>query len=280
MGHDENGKRVSTTVTKTTVVDGEGNKTTEVETVVRYLDDGGRVERTKEIIRDDSNKKALENKRSSQTVKNTVTEKTIRSPPAASLAKESLKSPEVAMIATDCRFGLAVTDSKMDSKDPNLPNLGDANKWRKTEYFLKLGRLLPTLGVVSQYYSDKEDEEKYNNDRRQQQKSRWDKSSERNDEKSTTNNNFLVPTLPDNSRTKYYLNRLEEQMIKNLKMMKLLALEMTKDDFPKKVYISGQKILENMGPTVERTGKLMKDVFGMWFGGRIGWGGDDGSRRR
>jgi hypothetical protein len=271
MGHDENGKRIATTVTKTTVVDGEGNKRTEIETVVRHLDDGGRVERKKEIHND--NNKAVKKdqvERESQAP--------TPAPQAASFTKESLKPPEVAMIATDCRFGLAVTDSKMDSKDPNLPNFGDATKWRKTQYFLKLGRLLPTIGVVSQY---NEDEQKYD-EQRPKQKSRWDKSSSdrENEEKSDrSTSNFPVPTLPDTSRTKYYLNRMGEQMIKNLQMMKLLALEMTKPDFPKKVYYSGQKILDNMGPTVERTGKLMKDVFGMWFGGRIGWGGDDGRRR-
>jgi len=49
MTRDENGKRVATTVTKTTVVDGDGKKRTETETTVRHLDEGGRVE-TKKVV--------------------------------------------------------------------------------------------------------------------------------------------------------------------------------------------------------------------------------------
>ena len=73
------------------------------------------------------------------------------------------------------------------------------------------------------------------------------------------------------------IDRTVQQMEKNLNMMKIFAVEMTKPDFPKKVYYTGEKILDNIGPTAERTGKLMKDVFSFWFGG-IGWG-DDGRRR-
>ena len=277
MGHDENGKRISTTVTKTTIVDGEGNKRTETETVVRHLDDGGRVERRKEIHDDKSKQQQQQVEQARANAKPAADQSK-----AADESTNHIKKPvEIAVIATDCRFGMAVTDSKMDSKDPNLPTLGDADKWRKTEYFFKLGRLFPTLGVVSQYYSDKDEQQRYDEQRQQQKKSRWDKSAERDkEEKSDVSTpNFPIPSMPETSRAKYYADRIGEQMEKNLNMMKLFVLEMIKPDFPKKVYYSGEKIIDNMGPTVERTGKLMKDVFAMWFGGGIGWGGDDGRRR-
>jgi hypothetical protein len=174
----------------------------------------------------------------------------------------------------------------MDNRDPNLPNLGDADKWRKTEYFFKLGRLLPTLGIVSQYYSEKDQQHQYTEQRQREKKNRWDKSVERDEAKTGKTDglrsNFPIPSdLPDTSRTKYYMNRLGDQMEKNLIMMKLFVGEMIKPDFPKKVYYSGQKIADNMGPTAERAGKLMKDVFNMWFGGSLGWsGGEEGGRKR
>ena len=80
------------------------------------------------------------------------------------------------------------------------------------------------------------------------------------------------------SRTKYWLDRISDQMEKNAKMMKVLAGEMFKPEFPKKVYHTGQKTFDNIGPTAERTGKLMSDVFNVWFGGSLGW--DSGDRKR
>ena len=56
--------------------------------------------------------------------------------------------------------------------------------------------------------------------------------------------------------------------------------EMTKPEFPKKVQLSGEKIVDNMGPTLEQTGKLMGDVWDMWMGwsGNAGNGGGGGNR--
>ena len=253
---DENGKRVATTITKTTTVDNEGKRRVETETITRYLDEGGRVERKRET-HDDSKKKLDDLKRD-----DTNTQSPAPSPPptsetqAATDPNQALKPPEIAMVATDCRFGLAVTDSKMNSKDLTIHNQGDSAKWRKTEYLIKLGRLFPTLGVVSQYYDDKEQQEqKYNEQRQGEKKSATKEESGAN----------FIPSFLDSSRIKYYLDRMGENMEKNLNMIKTLTLEMTKPDFPKKTYHSGQKIIDNMGPTVERTGKLMNDVFNMWF---------------
>ena len=62
-------------------------------------------------------------------------------------------------------------------------------------------------------------------------------------------------------------------------------------DFPKKVKVGGEKVLDNLGPTVERTGRLMKGVWDMWTGwvfsddeggggGRRGGGGVGGASSR
>ena len=185
------------------------------------------------------------------------------------------KPLEIAMIATDSRFGISVTDSKMNPKDPSLPNLGDASKWRKTEYFFKLGRFFPTLGVVSQYYSEKE-KSQYTEQQSEKKQKRWEKAMER--DKDNKQSDALSLPKVDNSKTQYYLTKISEQMGKNLEMMKIFAGEIIKPEFPKKVYHTGEKIVDQLGPTAERTGKLMKDVFGMWFGS-MGWSGDDGRRR-
>ena len=185
------------------------------------------------------------------------------------------KPLEIAMIATDSRFGISVTDSKMNPKDPSLPNLGDASKWRKTEYFFKLGRFFPTLGVVSQYYSEKE-KSQYAEQQSEKKQKRWEKAMER--DKDNKQSDALSLPKVDNSKTQYYLTKISEQMGKNLEMMKIFAGEIIKPEFPKKVYHTGEKIVDQLGPTAERTGKLMKDVFGMWFGS-LGWSGDDGRRR-
>ncbi|KAL7481884.1 hypothetical protein ACHAW6_007572 [Cyclotella cf. meneghiniana] len=297
---DENGKRIVTTVTKTTIVDAEGNRRVETETTTRHLDDGGRVE-TQKVVYDDK-KDALKNRDNTAQMNEKSTDKESSSV-AAPTDNTFNPRAQVAMISTDCLFGLAVTDSKSDEpNDPVIPNLGDASKWRKTEYLFRLGRFIPPFMVVSQYYNDKEEAERrrqqqhkeYDEKRQRQKKGRWGKSAERSngsdrDDESAegksegSNINFPHPSnLPiDNSRARYYLARIDEQMEKNIDMMKVVLGEMLKPEFPRKVYDSGKKIYDNMGPTAERTAKLMKDVFNMWVGGSI-WddGGDSGGGRK
>ncbi|KAL3781699.1 hypothetical protein HJC23_009917 [Cyclotella cryptica] len=298
---DENGKRIVTTVTKTTIVDAEGNRRTETETTTRHLDDGGRVE-TKKVVHNDKNNALKKWDNTAPT--NDKPKDQESSSVAATAAKTINPSEEVVMISSNCLFGLAVTDSKSDEpNDPGVPKLGDASKWRTTEYLFRLGRFIPPFAVVSQYYNDKEEVERrrqqhqkeYDEKRQRQKKGRLEKSSERADssdsdseaaEDKSKGSNTLFPlpsNLPiDNSRARYYLARIDEQMEKNINMMKIVLGEMLKPEFTRKVYDSGKKIYENMGPTAERTGKLMKDVFNMWVGGSIGWddGGDSGGGRK
>lgn len=332
MTRDENGKRVATTITKTTVVDAEGKKRTETETTVRHLDEGGRVE-TKKVVHVDGGGESS----SSSTTAATPNQKDGRnndarkpqqqstphhphhmpppyfgSPPGAIIDSSVPPSPpQVCQLATDLRLGLGVTDgTSADPDNPNAPPVrkGSSGGWRKTEYLFRLGRFIPPFLVVSQYYEDKEEEERrrqqltkeYNEKRQRQKESRWGKSSERQDKQekskddgrsdaddSTTpemdgaNNNFPIPAnLPiDTSRTEYFLQRLHTQMEKNAAMMGFMLKQMLKPDFPKKVYHSGERIYENLGPTAERTGKLMKDVWQMWvnnLGNNFGWDQDDG----
>jgi len=47
-----------------------------------------------------------------------------------------------------------------------------------------------------------------------------------------------------------------------------------KPTFPRLVWGGGESILDNMGPTAERTGKLMRDVWDMW----MGWAARGGGR--
>jgi len=227
----------------------------------------------------------------------------MQSPPGAIVDASAPPSPpQVAEIATDLRLGLAVTDST--SSDPDNPNQvvrksSGSGGWRKTEYLFRLGRFVPPFMVVSQYYEDKEEEERrrkeltkeYNERRHRLKESRWGKSNERQQQEKSKGGSddddntpesegtsiFPIPAnFPiDTSRVEYFLQRLDTQMEKNAAMMGIMMKQMFKPDFPKKVRISGEKILENLGPTAERTGKLMKDVWTMWVESWIN-GDDDG----
>ena len=325
MTRDENGKRVATTVTKTTTVDGEGKKRTETETTVRHLDEGGRVE-TKKVVHVDGGEDssssssttaaaaAKSDDKRRQTARslsprgladNTPSpfyKQSPRAPPGAIVDPSAPPSPpEVAEIATDLRLGLAVTDNT--SSDPDNPNKGvrksisgSSGGWRKTEYLFRLGRFVPPFMVVSQYYEDKVEEERrrkeltkeYNERRQRQKENRWGKSSEKDKSKGSVSEDdisegtsyFPIPlNFPiDTSRAEYYLQRLDTQMDKNSAMMGIMLRQILKPDFPQKVVASGERIFENLGPTAERTGKLMKDVWTMWVGS---WdNGDDDGRRR
>jgi hypothetical protein len=226
----------------------------------------------------------------------------MQSPPGAIVDPSAPPSPpQVAEIATDLRLGLAVTDGT--SSDPDNPNQvvrksSGSGGWRKTEYLFRLGRFVPPFMVVSQYYEDKEEEDRrrkeltkeYNERRQRQKESRWGKSSERQQEEKSNGGSdddnpesegmstFPIPAnFPiDTSRIEYFLQRLDTQMEKNAAMMGIMMKQIFKPDFPKKVRISGERILENMGPTAERTGKLMKDVWTMWVSSW--YNGDDDGR--
>lgn len=335
MTRDEHGKRVATTVTKTTVVDGDGKIRTETETTIRHLDEGGRVETKKVVHVDGGDGEDTSSTTTSpnRNGKNDDDAQTIQrggvraahfhsnmppsppffpSPPGAIIDTSAPASPpQVAEIATDLRLGLAVTDST--STDPDNPNARKSSSgsggWRRTEYLFRLGRFIPPFMVVSQYYEDKEEEERrrkqltkeYNEKRQRQKENRWGKSTSSNrqqqEEKSSNRdsdddnitpetNNFPVPAnFPiDISRSEYLLQRLHTQMEKNAAMMGAMLKQMLKPDFPRKVYQSGERIYENLGPTAERTSKLMKDVWTMWVGSWEWGNGDDdrrgGSRRR
>jgi len=317
MTRDDNGKRVATTVTKTTTVDGEGKKRVETETTVRHLDEGGRVE-TNKVVQVDGGEDASSTTSSSATnaagaKPNEKRRHTARSlSPRGFADEDNMPSPfnqsqlnevidpsappsppEVAEIATNLRLGLAVTDGT--SSDPDNPNQvarksSGSGGWRKTEYLFRLGRFVPPFMVVSQYYEDKVEEERrrkeltkeYNERRQRQKENKWGKKfSERqqqekeakdgseedgNTSESEGTSNFPIPSdFPiDTSRVEYYLQRLHTQMEKNAAMMEIMVKQIFKPDFPHKVRHSGERILENMGPTAERTGKLMKDVWTMW----------------
>jgi len=318
MTRDDNGKRVATTVTKTTTVDGEGKKRVETETTVRHLDEGGRVE-TNKVVQVDGGEDASSSASSPTTnaagaKPNEKRRHTARSlSPRGFADEDNMPSPfnqsqlnevidpsappsppEVAEIATNLRLGLAVTDGT--SSDPDNPNQvarksSGSGGWRKTEYLFRLGRFVPPFMVVSQYYEDKVEEERrrkeltkeYNERRQRQKENKWGKKfSERQQqekdakdgsgedgntsESEGTSNNFPIPAdFPiDTSRVEYYLQRLHTQMEKNAAMMEIMVKQIFKPDFPQKVRHSGERILENMGPTAERTGKLMKDVWTMW----------------
>eukprot|EP00986_Skeletonema_menzelii_P004588 scaffold1572_cov141-Skeletonema_menzelii.AAC.3 len=337
MTRDENGKRVATTITKTTTVDEKGKKRVETETTVRHLDEGGRVE-TKKVVHVDGGEDASTSSSSNAAAgdggsgsakSNDKRRHTARSlsprgfedsdpspffqspvPGAIVDPSKPPSPPEVAEIATNLLLGLAVTDGT--SSDPDNPNQmvrksNGSGGWRKTEYLFRLGRFIPPFMVVSQYYEDKEEEarrrkeltKEYNERRQRQKDNRWGKFGEKQrQEKSKKDSgedgnapesdgisNFPMPAdFPiDTSRAEYYLQRLHTQMEKNASMMEIMLKQVFKPDFPQKVRHSGERILENMGPTAERTGKLMKDVWTMWVGS---WGeGDDddrgaGGRRR
>ena len=64
-------------------------------------------------------------------------------------------------------------------------------------------------------------------------------------------------------------------MDKNTAMMGIMLRQIIKPDFPQKVFHSGERVFQNLGPTAERTGKLMKDVWKIWVG-PFGTGDDNG----
>jgi len=65
------------------------------------------------------------------------------------------------------------------------------------------------------------------------------------------------------SRTEYYLQRTFVQMAENANMMSFIVTDiMMKPDFPRKVRAGGERILDNVRPTAERTVKLMRGVMG------------------
>ncbi|KAL7432578.1 hypothetical protein ACHAXH_006155, partial [Discostella pseudostelligera] len=301
---DENGKRVVTTVTNTTIVDGDGKRRTETVTTQRHVDDGGRVETTKVVHGDDASAEQDH-------------PPVIPPPPFPFLRPASMRPdvvlpsdeptspPEVAVIATDCLLGVSISDSASTDPDSfvvpsssSSPSTGNNGKsksgWRKTEYLFKLGRFIPPFMIVGKYYKDEEEEERrrkemqreYNDMRDRLRKNRWDKRSSKDESEKKDADVKLNPSNTEissnishvSTQTEYYLQRIYVQMVKNATMMKFLCGEMMKPDFPKKVKVGGEKVLDNIGPTVERTGRLMKDVWDMW----TGWvfGDDEGGSRR
>ena len=158
--------------------------------------------------------------------------------------------------------------------------------------------------LVAKYYKDEEEEQRrrtemqkeYNELTNKLKKNRWDKSSERDTDDDKTKPK-LEYEMEDNakttqvtndlsdmsSRTKYYMQRIYVQMIKNVEMMEHLATNVIlKEDFPKKVHVQGKKIYNEIGPTAERTGELMQKVWDMWIGyasGKSGggWSGSGSS---
>eukprot|EP00579_Thalassiosira_antarctica_P031735 CAMPEP_0201995378 /NCGR_PEP_ID=MMETSP0905-20130828/2844_1 /ASSEMBLY_ACC=CAM_ASM_000554 /TAXON_ID=420261 /ORGANISM="Thalassiosira antarctica, Strain CCMP982" /LENGTH=626 /DNA_ID=CAMNT_0048550469 /DNA_START=34 /DNA_END=1911 /DNA_ORIENTATION=- len=310
MDRDENGKRVVTTVTKKTMVNGEGKRKTMTLTVERHVDDGGRVVTKKEVQIDGKDVDQIEvgtNPSGNDAIRsvldggtNNGSDKMANRPPHPMLspfhhplvvaASEPTSPAEVAVIATDCLFGVSVSDSS--STDPEstvVPQKTKTNNnsdnsvgWRKSEYLFRLGRFLPPFMIVNKYYQDKEAEEQrrkemkkeYNDMRESHKKNRWDQLNGRSndtedakiDKKEKEESKHPESPISNNlsnvsTSTEYYLQRIYVQMGKNADMMGVLLKGMIQPDFPKKVQINGQKILDNMGPTAERTGKLMGDVW-------------------
>ncbi len=303
---DENGKRIVTTVTNTTIVDGDGKRRTETVTTKRHVDDGGRVETTKVTHGDDATVGQDHPPVIPPPPFPFLRPASMR-PDVVISSEEPTSPPEVAVIATDCLLGLSVSDSASTDPDSfvvpssSSPSTGNNSKsksgWRKTEYLFKLGRFIPPVMIVGKYYKNEEEEERrrkemqkeYNDMRERLRKNRWNKRLSK-EESSTADKNDEGASLSHPStelssnishvstQTEYYLQSLYVQMVKNATMMKFLCGEMMTPDFPKKVKIGGEKVLENLGPTVERTGRLMKDVWDMW----TGWvfNDDDGGGRR
>lgn len=300
---DEHGKRVVTTVTETTIVDADGKRRTEAETTVRHLDEGGRVETKKVVHTEGGDKKNTANKTDSGNNKGEMPNRPMVAPsapgfthPLVVATADANSTPfEVAVIDTETLFGVAITDSEGEGPDDanyQPSRRGKSNSgWRKTEFLFRLGRFIPPFMVVSQYYENKEadktnQKEEYHKMRQRQLEERLagakGRHKDENEESTTSKNsddtspnplsNSLTSSFPvDSSKTQQFLEKVREQMEKNAKMMKLIALETIKPDFPAKVRSSGEKIVDNFGPTAERAQKLMKDVFELW----VGWGGGD-----
>ncbi len=356
VDRDDDGKRVVTTVTKTTIVDSEGRRRTETVTTRRHVDDGGRVE-TERVADDDDDggggrRRGGDPPRTASTVDSppaaaaggggsngrkkdgsAVDDATTttaaattaggRRPPslddrrgpmspptfpfyrpamiahprvAAVVEKPPTSPPKVAAIATDCLLGVSVADAA--SSDPDG---GKRIGWRKTEYLFKLSRFVPPFMIVGKYYKDEEEEERRRKEMQREyddmlgrlRRNRWDSAAKRDadssssaanssDEKKKKKEGMTGSADAEkdrettdlsrtdtvvSSRTEYYLQRTYVQMAKNANMMTHTVTDvMMKPDFPKKVRAGGERILDNMRPTAERTGKLMRDVWDMWVG--------------
>jgi hypothetical protein len=348
VDRDDDGKRVVTTVTKTTIVDSGGKRKTETVTTRRHVDDGGRVE-TERVADDDGRRRgapprtpstgdsppaaaagggsngrkdgsAVDDATTTATTTTTTTTAGGRRPPphddrrgpmfppafpfyrpamiapprvVAVVEKPPTSPPKVAAIATDCLLGVSVADAA--SSDPDG---GKRIGWRKTEYLFKLSRFVPPFMIVGKYYKDEEEEERRRKEMQKEyddmlsrlRRNRWDSATKRYADSSSSaaispdekkkegmgsadsEKDRKATDLPrtDNvvsSRTEYYLQRTYVQMAKNANMMTHTVTDvMMKPDFPKKVQAGGERILDNIRPTAERTGKLMRDVWDMWVG--------------
>lgn len=307
---DRNGKRISTTVTKTTTVDSEGNRRVETETTVRHLDDGGRVERSR-VVEEDGNaaktRRTEEPKTSARSSGLTAAKRLAAQPVEGEgearrgdeTAAADEGPAEVTMIATDCIFGLSISD--VPSSDPDMPqnttsrqqgskqkSSGSEAGWRQTEYTFRLGRFFPPFMVVGKYYDDPVEDERrrregkreYDEMREGKRKSRWGKSAERLDDGPRRDDERSVGKISDErltaaaSGTEYYLQRLYVQMNKNLDAMVNIGGAMMTPEFAGKVSTAGGKIAQGMVPAAERAVRLVGDVVKMWVDWD-GWGGGD-----
>ncbi len=318
MGRDKDGKRVVTTVTKTTkVID--GKRRTETVITRRHVDDGGRVETEKFIdegrgtngsVPSAAGEDKTMKSRGGDVTSSPMTDAPtvpfqLTTMPRAVVEKSSTSPSKVAAIVTDCLLGVSVTDAS--STDPDgfvsptrsTPASSSSQKngdksssgggktgWRKTEYLFKLGRFIPPFMIVGKYYKDEEEEERrrremqreYDDMRDRLRRNRWYSSAKRDGKSSSSIANDTderkgqrraeLPITNDvSSRTEYYLQRTYVQMAKNASMMShILTDVMMRPDFPRKVRAGGERIIDNMRPTAERTGKLMRDVWDMWMG--------------
>jgi hypothetical protein len=150
--------------------------------------------------------------------------------------------------------------------------------------------------IVGKYYKDEEEEERRRKEMQREyddmlarlRRNRWDTAAGRDAESSSAANppdekkrKEIGPNAEKDrktvklsrtnsvvsSRTEYYLQRTYVQMAKNANMMSYIVTDvMMRPDFPRKVRAGNERILDNMRPTVERTGKLMRDVWDMWVG--------------
>jgi hypothetical protein len=150
--------------------------------------------------------------------------------------------------------------------------------------------------IVGKYYKDEEEEERrwkemqreYNNMLARLRRNRWDAAAGRDADSSSAANppdekkrKEIGPNAEKDQKTanlsrtnsvvlsptEYYLQRTYVQMAKNANMMSYIVTDvMMRPNFPRKVRAGSERILDNMQPTVKRTGKLMRDVWDMWVG--------------
>mmetsp|Transcript_3705 Transcript_3705/g.8326 ORF Transcript_3705/g.8326 Transcript_3705/m.8326 type:complete len:595 (+) Transcript_3705:114-1898(+) len=294
---DGNGKRVVTTVTETVTVDDNGKRKTETETTVRHLDDGGRVETKKEVHAEDGDDvgNGDELKNSSRAPRVAPSAPMFGPPAIVAPAGPPTSPPEVAVIDTETLFGVAITDAAGQHPDdvdyqPNQRG-GDGSGWRRTEFLFRLGRFIPPFMLVSQYYDSrgaeaKRNKEEYDRVRQRVKKERLDNTKGRDKDGNEVDGSAAEDVMPNSlpnygalsssNRMQEFLEKLREQMEKNARMMQIIGKEVIKPDFPGKVKMRGEKIIDNFGPTAERAMKLASDVFEMW----TGWSGDEGNNGR